>query len=159
MDIRRPTRRSKSYSFSETIADDPPTPLHYLSIPFSWEQYPGIPKTTNKNNDSTQNLLPLPPSSHVAANHSLAIKKYRSSRSFNNDPFLAACVECSKDVNNNNVEMEGGGGKNSKRFVVSMYSSCKRTCAVSESIVYRPRSASGYILANDEDLSVSKSKP
>ncbi|KAM0019337.1 hypothetical protein Hdeb2414_s0011g00375661 [Helianthus debilis subsp. tardiflorus] len=162
MDFRRHSRRSKSFPSSTTISDDPSatlsTPLHYLSIPFSWEKFPGIPKNNNHNNDdSSQNLLPLPPSSH-----SPTMKKYSGSRSFRNDPFLAAFVECSKDKE---FEMESGGER-SKRptsdrsgFVVSMYSSCKRSCAVSESIVYRPRSSTGYILATDQDLSVAKSKP
>ncbi|KAI3686859.1 hypothetical protein L1987_80548 [Smallanthus sonchifolius] len=150
MDILRHSRRSKSFSFSDTISDDPSATL--LGIPFSWEQFPGIPKNNTHKNDhkSSQNLLPLPPSTN-SVHHSPTMKKYSTSRSFRNDPFLAAFVECSKDK-----EFES---KHRSRFAVSMYSSCKRTCAVSESIVYRPRSSAGYILATDEDLSVAKSKP
>ncbi|KAL8216209.1 hypothetical protein R6Q57_023046 [Mikania cordata] len=157
MDILRRSRRSKSFSFSDTISNDTSTPLQYLGIPFSWEQFPGIPKNTHTNDDSSQSLLPLPPSGN-SGHHSPAMKKYRSSRSFRNDPFLAAFVECSKDKE---YEIDGRSkcpASDRSGFVVSMYSSCKRSCAVSESIVYRPRSATGYILATNEGLTVAKSK-
>nr|XP_043608265.1 uncharacterized protein LOC122580059 [Erigeron canadensis] len=158
-DIRRHTRRmSRSFSFSDTSFNDnssssktldhtpiPSTPLRYLGIPFSWEQVPGIPKkNTSKNNESSYPLLPLPPSGNAI--HPLpTMKKFNNSRSFGKDPFLAAFLECSKDkkfdinVAFNKDEKFSAGQRNG--FVVSMYSSCKRTCSVSESIVYRRRSS------------------
>ncbi|KAL4566207.1 hypothetical protein LXL04_030319 [Taraxacum kok-saghyz] len=148
-DIPQHPRRIKSLSFSDSMSDDssvttpvPSTPLRYLGIPFSWEQFPGIPKKyIYKKSNSSQNLLPLPPSSH-AAHHSPTMKKSSSSQCLNKDPFFAAFVECSKDKE---FEVEGlRKSSNRSGFVVSMYSSCKRTCAVSESIVYRRRSSTGF---------------
>ncbi|KAI3504877.1 hypothetical protein L1887_26641 [Cichorium endivia] len=155
MDTPRHSRRSKSFSYSDSISDDssittpiPSTPLRYLGIPFSWEQFPGIPKkSTYKKSNSSQNLLPLPPSSN--SNHqSPTPKKSSSSQSSKKDPFLAAFIECSKDK-----EFEVDGLSKSSKFpsadrsgfVVSMYSSCKRSCGVSESIVYRRRSSTNYL--------------
>ncbi|XP_071696240.1 uncharacterized protein [Rutidosis leptorrhynchoides] len=151
-DIRPHSRRSKSSSFSDTISDDSSvttatpdsTPLRYLGIPFSWEQVPGIAKKNNhKKTDSSQNLLPLPPSGNII--HSSPTKNnYNTNRSFRKDPFFAALVECSKDK-----DFENGGFKKSSSnertgFVVSLYSSCKRTCVVSDSIVYRRRSGTDF---------------
>nr|GEU42412.1 hypothetical protein [Tanacetum cinerariifolium] len=143
--IQRHSRRSKSFSFSD-ISDDssiettitspsPSTPLRYLGIPFSWEQVPGIAKKNNyKKSESSQNLLLPPPGN--AINPSPMTKKYSSTRSFKKDPFFAAFVECSKDKNLENSKFSTGERSG---FVVSMYTSCKRSCSVSESIVYRRR--------------------
>ncbi|XP_071704240.1 uncharacterized protein [Rutidosis leptorrhynchoides] len=95
MDILSHSRRNKSSSFSAisdkssvTTATPATTPLRYLGIPFSWEHVPGIAKKNNyKKTESSQSLLPLPP----------LMKKYNTNRSFQNDPFFAAFVECSKD--------------------------------------------------------------
>lgn len=168
MAFRPHSRRNKSSSFSDTISDDSSvttatpdsTPLRYLGIPFSWEQVPGIAKKNNhKKTDSSQDLLPLPPSGNIV-HPSLTTKKYDISTSFQNDPFFAAFVECSKDKE---FEMRHVFRKSSEYssnqksgFVVSMYSSCKRTCAVSESIVYRRRSDTDYFLATDGDQTVAK---
>ncbi|KAL7597283.1 uncharacterized protein LOC111908794 [Lactuca sativa] len=154
-DVQRHSRRSKSFTFSDSISDDssvttpiPSTPIRYLGIPFSWEQFPGIPKkNTYKKSNLTQHLLPLPPSSH-APHQSPTMKKSSSSQNFRKDPFFAAFIECSKDK-----EFEVNGLRKSSKlpsvdrsgFVVSMYSSCKRTCAVSESIVFRRRSSTCYL--------------
>lgn len=160
MDILRHSRRSESFTVS---SDDHSTtfstPLHYLSIPFSWEQFPGIPKkNTHKKTDSSQSLLPLPPSSNLV-HQTRAMKKYSNNRSFRKDPFFAAFVECSKD--NDQFESKSSSSDRSGGFVVSMYSSCKRMCAVSESIVYRPRSSRGYVLATgrEDHVTNAKSKP
>ncbi|KAK1407654.1 hypothetical protein QVD17_39275 [Tagetes erecta] len=153
--LRHSRRRSKSFTLSDDHSATFSTPLHYLSIPFSWEQFPGIPKkNTHKKTDSSQSLLPLPPSTNPG-HQTRVVKKYSNNRSFRKDPFFAAFVECSKD---NEFESKNSTSDRSG-FVVSMYSSCKRTCAVSESIVYRPRSSRGYVLATDhEDVNIAKSK-
>ncbi|CAI0557128.1 unnamed protein product [Linum tenue] len=66
------------------------------------------------------------------------------------DPFFAALVECSKGDGGFSDDQEflrSGGGEKVGRSIsdrfgfVGMYASCKRTCAVSESIVYLPRSS------------------
>lgn len=88
--------------------------------------------------------------------------------SFRKDPFLAALVECSKDDeddgdhefsaendedNSNNKYWSGPkvvSRSISDRFgFINLYTSCKRSCAVSESIVYLPRpTRSSYDLVN-----------
>ncbi|XP_010521141.1 PREDICTED: uncharacterized protein LOC104800116 [Tarenaya hassleriana] len=83
------------------------------------------------------------------------------------DPFTAALVECSKEEEEEEEEEEdddeGDVDRNSRRFgrkvnggsskalsksnvgdrfrLVNLYGSCRRTCAVSESIVFLPRSS------------------
>lgn len=68
------------------------------------------------------------------------------------DPFAAALLECSKDDDEDDededVDRRGNCGGSNKtlskssigdRFgLVNLYGSCRRTCAVSESIVYLP---------------------
>jgi hypothetical protein len=143
----------------------PATPLRYSSaVPFSWEQLPGIPKKLqvpkNKKEYSSSKLLPLPPLIARAASTS---KKFNSEnmgdrrksntthlQTFQRDPFFAALVECSKDdIDDHHEEMSNSslwnGAKVSRslsdRFgFVNLYTSCKRTCAVSESIIYLPKS-------------------
>ncbi|KAF3661619.1 putative E3 ubiquitin-protein ligase RNF13-like [Capsicum annuum] len=73
-----------------------------------------------------------------------------AAKSFRKDPFFAAFVECSKDDNQQYQHDDIWKNSSSKvpsirslsdRFgFISMYTSCKRTCTVSESIVYLPRS-------------------
>ncbi|KAK9080176.1 hypothetical protein SSX86_001851 [Deinandra increscens subsp. villosa] len=155
MDTLRRSRRSNSFSFSDTISDDSSATL--FAIPFSWEQFPGIPKNnTHKNNhESSQNLLPLPPST-TSVNQSPTTKKYSSSRSFRNDPFLAAFVECAKDKEFESSKRPTTSDRSG--FGVGMYLSCKRTSAVSESIVFRRRVTAGYVLATGDHGIVAKSK-
>ncbi|KZV57065.1 hypothetical protein F511_05939 [Dorcoceras hygrometricum] len=118
------------------------SPLHFKGIPFSWEKIPGIPKYQESHNisKSTRSLLPLPPAA-IAASATSATKT---------DPFLVALVECSKDDHHatNFGHVWKGSSKNfitrtlSDSFgFISIYGSCKRSRAVSESIVYLPRSS------------------
>ncbi|KAL4559225.1 hypothetical protein LXL04_031360 [Taraxacum kok-saghyz] len=131
--------------FLDDSPSTPATPLRYFGIPFSWEQFPGIPKKNSTNyNDSSQCLLPLPPSGNsfrksFGKDTSPAFKKYSTSESFHKDPFFAAFVECSKDE-----ELVKGSKVRSTSGLASIYTSCKRTCEVAESIVYLPRSRAGY---------------
>ncbi|CDP19909.1 unnamed protein product [Coffea canephora] len=143
----------------------PRTPqARFSGVPFSWEQIPGIPKNeiSKKEGLSALGLLPLPPAGSFSTNsfrkHNredmiISPKKfYNPSESFRMDPFFAALVECSKDDHHRHHDgnVIGNLWKGSKvssktslsdRFgFINMYASCKRTCAVSESIVYLPRS-------------------
>ncbi|XP_019180229.1 PREDICTED: putative protein TPRXL [Ipomoea nil] len=145
---------------SSPTNSSPPTPLRSQGgVPFSWEQIPGIPKESiagdNSRHSSSLSLLPLPPAGTPCSAADpvknrppvlLASPRKLPSSSFRNDPFFAALVTCSKD--------DGYGEKNSNlwksskvtrsisdRFgFISFYASCKTTCAVSQSIVYFPRS-------------------
>ncbi|KAL7618738.1 uncharacterized protein LOC111898176 [Lactuca sativa] len=153
--IRPSYRRSPSLSSTSSSSlgsmsfflDDssvPATPLRYFGIPFSWEQFPGIPKKNNTKKDSSQSLLPLPPSGNsfrksFGKDTGPMLKKYSTSESFHKDPFFAAFVECSKDE-----ELVKGSKIRSTSGLANVYSSCKRTCEVAESIVYLPRSRAGY---------------
>ncbi|KAI5668209.1 hypothetical protein M9H77_18062 [Catharanthus roseus] len=151
---------SGSFSFQDSYDSlfSPNTPLRFSSgIPFSWEQIPGIPKNGTprklKEFSSQSDLLPLPPAGNSNSlrkngqnrgeDHHISPKKYNTNESFRKDPFFAALVECSKD--DSIGDFWKSSSKVSKtlsdRFgFINMYTSCKRTCTVSESIVYLPRS-------------------
>ncbi|CAD5313480.1 unnamed protein product [Arabidopsis thaliana] len=162
-----PTRRSNSVKFSSTVnistrrslsssssnsllfsGNSPATPLHPLGVPFSWEKLPGKPKefSYHRKNESLSNLLPLPP--HWS-NHSPNTRcKKNTSPAAMRDPFMAALVECSKGAT---TDGEHTGGESRKVLrksrsigLLNLYSSCRRACAVSESIVYLPKSIASY---------------
>ncbi|CAL1363398.1 unnamed protein product [Linum trigynum] len=166
---RRTPSFSSSSSSSSSLNDESPslpaTPLNYPSggVPFSWEKLPGIPK---KPDSPSLKVLPLPPPiTPTAASRRFNFEesgRVRRASTFSTsssrfvvprDPFFAALVECSKGDGSfsDDQELLGGGGGGAKvgrsisdRFgFVGMYASCKRTCAVSESIVYMPRSSPG----------------
>ncbi|KAI4346386.1 hypothetical protein L6164_007284 [Bauhinia variegata] len=143
------------------LADDPlgspASSFRFSGVPFSWEHLPGIPKKQNskKIQESSLKLQPLLPPPSTTANSSKRLnleetrirKKNSIANSLQRDPFFAAFVECSKD-NEEQEETSGNfwnGAKVSRsisdRFgFISLYASCKRTCAVSESIIYLPTS-------------------
>ncbi|KFK41613.1 hypothetical protein AALP_AA2G151100 [Arabis alpina] len=164
---------SNSFVFpGDSPLNSPATPLRLLGVPFSWEQLPGKPKDysqrlNHRRNNESLNILPLPP--HRNIHFPTTVKKPpRKSKSFPvtmKDPFAAALLECSKDDDDNEEDGEeeeevdrrfkgNSSGSSSKalskigdRFgLVNLYGSCRRTCAVSESIVYlpRPRKATSY---------------
>ncbi|XP_007020000.2 PREDICTED: uncharacterized protein LOC18592960 [Theobroma cacao] len=144
--------------FPDDSPRSPATPLRFKGVPFSWEQLPGIPKKlqSHKKKESIK-LLPLPPpatsptSKKFNFEDMLTRKKASSaaSESFRKDPFFAALVECSKDDHDHDQESASSfwtGAKVTRsisdRFgFINLYASCKKTCAVSESIVYLPRSS------------------
>ncbi|CAI9786999.1 unnamed protein product [Fraxinus pennsylvanica] len=132
-------------SFNEDFTSFCPiTPLRFSSgVPFSWETIPGIPKQESiKNKESLRNLLPLPP----AIQTKNCSKKYVHEQIFHKkkDPFFAAFVKCSKDDDDHYAF--GSLWKGSK--ITRALNSCKRSCAVSDSLVYIPirRSNSDYLL-------------
>lgn len=121
-----------------------------------------------RNNESSNLLLPLPPHRNISFPATGKKPKPNNSSKKNSfpvtgkDPFAAALLECSKDEGTNSdndddvdgVEdvdrrFRGNSGGSSKvlsknsigdRFgLVNLYGSCRRTCAVTESIVYLPR--------------------
>ncbi|KAK4413307.1 hypothetical protein Salat_2743300 [Sesamum alatum] len=152
------------------------TPLKFKGIPFSWEKLPGIPKNQGpkKKAYNSEHLLPLPPAGTTNAaakklqlHQELEISPKKSNRFLQRDPFFAALVECSKDDHDHHDDehdhhhhhQTSNYGNNiwkgsskitrtlSDRFgFISMYGSCKRTCAVSESLVYLPRPSPHYLL-------------
>ncbi|KAF8098115.1 hypothetical protein N665_0273s0016 [Sinapis alba] len=148
--------------------NSPATPLRLLGVPFSWEQLPGKPKDyshrlNHRQNNGSSVILPLPPprSTHfpvTGKNKKFnSLSKKNSFPVIDKDPFTAALLECSKDDDGGEDEVDrrfqGSSGESSKalsksnRFgLVSLYGSCRRTCTVSESHVYLPRpgKASSY---------------
>ncbi|CAL5333532.1 unnamed protein product [Camellia sinensis] len=142
----------------------------FLGVPFSWEKLPGIPKKQlSKKIDPSLSLLPLPPagtptpssfsSKKINSNfhqNSPLRKKNFTSESFRRerDPFFMALMECSKDDHDHDHDDQQNpiGSFNlwksskvtrtlSDRFgFINMYTSCKSTCPVSESVIYIPRS-------------------
>ncbi|CAB4319923.1 unnamed protein product [Prunus armeniaca] len=127
---------------------------------------------------SSLKRLPLPPPTTTTTSTQKPSKKFildnigvnvrhknpkGHSSDFAKDPFFAALVECSKDAHDDDDEEEeeeesnasfSSGAKvsrsSSERFgFVNLYTSCKRTCAVSESIIHLPRpSRTSYDLIN-----------
>ncbi|XVF30017.1 hypothetical protein REPUB_Repub16aG0021100 [Reevesia pubescens] len=161
-----PSRRSPSFSSSSSSSslgssyfpDDSPlspaTPLRFSGVPFSWEHLPGIPKKLqNHKKKESIKLLPLPPpvTPPISKKNNLEDMLTRkkpsgAAESFRKDPFFAALVKCSKDDDQESASNFWSGAKVTRsisdRFgFISLYGSCKRTCAVSESIVYLPRSS------------------
>lgn len=145
----------ESFFFPEDPLLSPASPLRFSGVPFSWEYLPGIPKKQNskkKLQESSLKLLPLPPptTTHSSRKHTheeTRIRKKNSIQSvFQRDPFFAALVECSKDDNEEITSRNLWNGAKVPRSVsdrfgfISLYASCKRTCAVSESLVYLPSS-------------------
>ncbi|GMI83246.1 hypothetical protein HRI_001993900 [Hibiscus trionum] len=166
---------SSSSLGSSYFPDDSPlspgTPFRFSGVPFSWEHLPGIPKKLQSHNKKeyscSMKLLPLPPPTIPRTSKSnsfqdmLTRKKPSAgaSESFRRmDPFFAALVECSKEDGDQAAELERNlwtGAKVTRSVsdrlgFINLYSSCKRTCAVSESTVYLPRSrrSSDYGLIN-----------
>ncbi|BAT94400.1 uncharacterized protein LOC124832491 [Vigna umbellata] len=145
----------ESFYFPEDPLLSPASPLiRFSGVPFSWEHLPGIPKKQNskkKLQESSLKLLPLPPptttrSSKKLSHEETRVRKKNSVQSvFQRDPFFAALVECSKDDSEETSSNLWSGAKVprsvSDRFgFISLYGSCKSTCAVSESLVYLPSS-------------------
>lgn len=161
--------RSSSFSFHDDFPPfSPITPLKYKGVPFSWEQIPGIPKEQgSKKKGPSGHLLPPPPAGTTAGGgagakkqlHQDEISPKKSNRFQRDDPFFAALVECSKeggdDEDHQSSNFVGIAHKGSSKItrslsgrfgLINMYTSCKRTCTVSESIVYLPRQGSHYLL-------------
>ncbi|KAF9599841.1 hypothetical protein IFM89_001787 [Coptis chinensis] len=143
----------RSTSFSSNSCELPPfspSPSLYSSkVPFSWEQQPGIPKTSNHRPSKSIDVLPLPPSAVSTPSKRFSLETIFSSgkrnacRSLERDPFAAALVECSKDVDHQK-EIEKYW-KISKVVgdpfgFMDRYTSCKKSCAVVESVMLLPRS-------------------
>ncbi|KAI3460660.1 hypothetical protein Pfo_017323 [Paulownia fortunei] len=156
---------SSSLSFNEEFPPySPSTPLKFKGIPFSWEQIPGIPKPQDfKKEESSGHLLPLPPAGNSNSTtkklhnqEGISPKRHHISNRFQRDPFFAALVECSKDDHDHDYGTNFGSiWKGSSKITrtlsdrlgfINMYTSCKRTCAVSESIVCLPRASPNYLL-------------
>ncbi|XP_030528582.1 putative protein TPRXL [Rhodamnia argentea] len=158
----------RSSQFPDEFSFGPATPLRFSGVPFSWEKIPGIPKkqSSRRSRDCptslSSNLLPLPPSatppsSKRYANEEVGRKKkvYGATEVaewYQWDPFVAALVECSKDhdqaqdaTTNKGIDNLWNGTKVSRRIgdrlgLIGLYTSCKRACPISESIIYLPRS-------------------
>lgn len=158
---------SSSSSSSLVFPDDSPlnsseAPLGLIGVPFSWEQLPGKPKDychrlNHRRNNESSVLLPLPP--HRSTTFPVTGKNHKSNYPTKKssspvtvtekDPFAAALLECSKDEDEDEEDVDGRFRGSSKALVrnsisdrfglVSLYGSCRRTCAVSESIVNLPR--------------------
>ncbi|KAL6962011.1 hypothetical protein U1Q18_036967 [Sarracenia purpurea var. burkii] len=183
--VRPSSRRTLSFSSSPSLSstssslgslsfrDDSPlfspsTPLRPSGIPFSWEKLPGIPKIQlSKKNDTSLNLLPLPPAGNPtptkkligtheiwSSSSSPPPRRKNAGDTFRRDPFFAALVECSKeddDEDNGDDDQDqtdGDSCKGSKVFrtlsdrftFIATHASCRRNCPVSESIIFIPRS-------------------
>ncbi|KAF6139428.1 hypothetical protein GIB67_026270 [Kingdonia uniflora] len=129
-----------SSSFSSNPTDSPLSPLdscRLSQIPFSWEQHPGVPKTSSHIEDVSTYVLPLPPTR----------KKPVDDRRLKRDPFVAAMLKCSNEYcTNEGVEEYWKSNKvvswrsfSDRIGFIDFYTSCKRTCDVAESNVLLPR--------------------
>ncbi|XP_039017118.1 uncharacterized protein LOC120147969 [Hibiscus syriacus] len=136
---RRIPSSSSSSSSLGSLFFQRDSPLRFSGVPFSWEHSPGVPKKlqSHKKKESTK-LLPLPP----PATPPTSKKAYES---FHRDPFFVAMIECCKDNDNGESSSNMWTGIKVTRSIsdrfgfINIYSTCKRTCAVSESLIYLPR--------------------
>ncbi|XP_073128572.1 uncharacterized protein [Henckelia pumila] len=142
----------------------PTTPLKLIDgVPFAWEQIPGMPKRQGsiKKEPSGRRILPLPPAGNSNSNSNskklsnqdeISPKKHQTSgtrTSLKRDPFFAALVACSKDERDHDTYFGSiwkGRSKISRSLsdgfgFMNMQTSCKRSCAISESIVYLSKSS------------------
>ncbi|KAE9617511.1 hypothetical protein Lal_00034338 [Lupinus albus] len=135
----------------------PTTPHRFYGVPFSWEHLPGIPKNQNskKKQESSLKLLPLLPPPTATIHSSKMINqeetRIRKKNSMQRDPFFDAMIKCSKDDREEKTcrNLWNNDAKVSRSFserfgFINLNASCKRTCGVSESIVYIPNSRSTY---------------
>lgn len=149
-----------SLYFQDESPLSPATPLKFSGVPFSWETLPGIPKKNiHDRKESLLKQLPLPPTSMPPSSkkpyfEEFATRKKFSPENFKKDPFVAALVECSKDDDNDDDDDDQASSSRNNFFngakvsrsisdrfgFINIYASCKTTCAVSESVVYLPRS-------------------
>ncbi|CAN1175683.1 hypothetical protein LINPERHAP2_LOCUS32080 [Linum perenne] len=151
---------SSSSAASSFRDDDIITPSG--GVPFSWEKQPGIPKKPlsslkiGNGGGSPVKILPLPPPITPRSSDVEEARRARrsnvglssSSRFVPRDPFFAAFVECSKGGggggggDGEGYDREFFGGQKVTRSISDRFGlvgmSCKRTCAVSESLVYLP---------------------
>ncbi|ONK77472.1 uncharacterized protein A4U43_C02F6870 [Asparagus officinalis] len=151
---------SSSSSSSSIFSKPSPSRQNYIlspsrssssSIPFSWEQTPGIPKTVPKtlkpHPNPTNPNLPLPPplrSDSFTRNIAAAAAA---------DPFAVALVECrqrstrggvpSMDLRTGPPRSKRGGGPPA---IVSVLGSCKTSCLVANSVIEIRGLAAGRIL-------------
>ncbi|XP_019433063.1 PREDICTED: uncharacterized protein LOC109339958 [Lupinus angustifolius] len=146
----------ESLYFHDDTFLSPTTPQRFYGVPFSWEHLPGIPKNQNskKKQESSLKLIPLPPptstfhSSKKINQEETRIRKKNSMQSTSQrDPFFDAMVKCSKDDHGEKTcrNLWNNDAKVSRSFsdifgFINFNASCKRTCGVSESIVYIPNS-------------------
>lgn len=150
----------ESLYFADDTLLSPATPHRFSGVPFSWEHLPGIPKNQNskKKQESSLKHLPLPPPTTTTINHSSKKlfsheepriwKKNSIQSTSRRDPFFAAMVKCSKDDDHHEEKTSRNLWNDAKvtrslsdRFgFINLYASCKRTCAVNESIIYIPSS-------------------
>lgn len=161
--------------------DDSPatTPFPFSGVPFSWEHSPGIPKKQSSNCKKQENcgssslkVLPLPPTTPHQTQKKKSSSNSKQTNTSPKDPFVAALVECSKELddeedqcskNNDEADLFQWSAKVSRsvsdRFgFVNLYTSCRRSCAVSRSIVHVPRpisrpSSSNYDLISHRSRS------
>ncbi|CAA7027226.1 unnamed protein product [Microthlaspi erraticum] len=120
------------------------------------KNFPENPKSSHVTGKrkSANNLLPLPPhrsnflpavGKHYSPKNT---RKKNTSSTAMKDPFTAALVECSKG-GASILDGEHIGGESNKAlrknriWLVNLYASCRRACAVSESIVCLPRAVDG----------------
>ncbi|CAL9184832.1 uncharacterized protein LOC135606536 [Musa acuminata AAA Group] len=154
---------SLSSSSAATSPSASPSPRS-SSVPFSWEQRPGIPKAPPlppapaAADTDAHLLLPLPPPARSQSDLSTPRKKRPSPRApASPDPFAAALALCAKGLPDVGDEMEElWGATDAPRRVASMtdrfrlfdlYGSCKATCSVVEATVRLPRARSFGSLA------------
>ncbi|URD72273.1 hypothetical protein MUK42_09776 [Musa troglodytarum] len=151
---------SLSSSSAATSPSASPSPCS-SSVPFSWEQRPGIPKAPPLPPAAATDahlLLPLPPPARSQSDLSTPRKKRPSPRApASPDPFAAALALCAKGLPDVGDEMEElWAATDAPRRVASMtdrfrlfdlYGSCKATCPVVEATVRLPRARSFGSLA------------
>ncbi|RWW13558.1 hypothetical protein GW17_00022724 [Ensete ventricosum] len=130
------------------------------AVPFSWEQLPGIPKAqiALDARSPDPSLLPLPPTLGSVTAGPRKKRPVAGPRPAS-DPFAAALAVCAKPPRGSTIgDLLAASGSAAGRHrrgsaasawsisdrlgLLGLYASCKTTCAVADSSVYVPRSAS-----------------
>lgn len=157
-----------------------PSPLSHATVPFSWEQQPGIPKqkgssvratrsklTINFAGDNHDELRPPPllsRSSEAVGNYQSARPRPKSKKAAEveigtqGDPFMAALLECTKQQNDPKISVKTPEGSNKKKntmwFQLSSIFSCTgSSCSTSSRHISLPVAKPVKLIRPDRALS------
>ncbi|KAI3717060.1 hypothetical protein L1987_68385 [Smallanthus sonchifolius] len=129
-----------------------------IHVPFSWETIPGVPKlialpmralapglTGNHREAQRKTALPLPPGSSRQPARSASKRALLSEE----DPFVAAMIECTKDCDKGKGEIKKGFGAR-VRMNKSFLQSCKHSFDVVEGHLLTRPSSVGSIVRREQ---------
>lgn len=167
MSLRYDKKLSGHHSYDSSLWSSP-SPLLHATVPFSWEQQPGIPKHKGSSVRATRSNLSInfggenhdelrpPPlfsrSSEAAGNYQSARPRPKSKKVAQvetgpkGDPFMAALLECTKQQTDPTISIkapEGGNNNNKKKNTTwfqlpSIFSCTGSSCSTSNRHISLP---------------------